>query len=83
MVKQLSHDWMLLRYFANRQAEWWPGEVFEITCSVNIKYYPFDTQKCYLVFIPHMYFSSELRLYSRDLGNVGFGYTENGEWEFL
>ena len=83
LVKPLARDWMLLRYSSNGKAKYWPGGIFDITCSVNIMYYPFDTQQCFLMFVPHMYSSSEVLLTFIEMENSGPLYTENNEWVLI
>ena len=43
-VRDVGAKWMTVRYYANGFAVYAPGAVFEATCSVDVTYYPFDTQ---------------------------------------
>ncbi|XP_052234649.1 neuronal acetylcholine receptor subunit alpha-7-like isoform X2 [Dreissena polymorpha] len=38
---------------------WYPFHVFESTCTIDIKYFPFDYQTCYLKFQAWSYWKSE------------------------
>ncbi|XP_060600275.1 acetylcholine receptor subunit beta-like 1 [Ruditapes philippinarum] len=44
--------------------QWYPFEVFETSCSVDITYFPFDTQECMIMFVPWSYGSSDLHSHS-------------------
>ncbi|XP_069131742.1 acetylcholine receptor subunit beta-type acr-3-like [Argopecten irradians] len=41
---------------------WAPPDVYEVTCSADVTYYPFDEQMCGLFFSPYMYTVSDLIL---------------------
>lgn len=43
-LKDLGDDWMIVRIFSSGYTSFVPGAVFEATCSVDVTYYPFDTQ---------------------------------------
>ena len=43
-VEDFVDDWMTIRIFPNGYAFFAPGSVFKSTCSVDVTYYPFDTQ---------------------------------------
>lgn len=45
-VNTLGKSWNKIRYYYFGLAVWVPVDLIESTCSVNVKNYPFDTQKC-------------------------------------
>ena len=42
-------------------------QVFESTCSIDIRYFPFDIQKCKMTFVAWSYTKFEVGLFLRDL----------------
>ena len=36
----------LIRYDSNGIATWNPGDLIKATCSLNVRYFPFDIQEC-------------------------------------
>ncbi|KAG8538317.1 hypothetical protein GDO81_022865, partial [Engystomops pustulosus] len=69
---------------------WLPPAIFRSTCSVDVKYFPFDWQNCSLVFRSKTYNAKEvdlqLALDDDNLYKVEWvdidpeAFTENGEW---
>jgi len=60
--------------------EWTPVEVFTTTCTTNVRRFPFDTQKCSMVFEALGYKGSELKIHS-PLDHVDFhGYGGTTGW---
>lgn len=43
-LTDLGDDWMTVRIFSSGHTAFVPGAVFETSCSVDVTYYPFDTQ---------------------------------------
>ena len=68
-----------VRYFADDTAFWIPNGLIKVPCSIDIKYYPFDSQTCtFLYFADNTYFSTDLKLHVF-LKEVALSiYTENG-----
>ena len=82
MVKAGQND-VLVRIDKNGFATWGSAQVIRFTCGVSVKYYPFDSQTCYLDFISWSYDYSDVKL--RDAGErLKLKYfTNNSVWEFL
>ncbi|XP_067652059.1 neuronal acetylcholine receptor subunit alpha-7-like [Haliotis asinina] len=59
---------------------WEPGFIATTICTVNIKYFPFDTQKCSVNITSWMTSNASLQIYSTR-GISLDAYTENGEFE--
>ena len=43
-ISDVGAKWMTVRYYSNGYALFVPGASFQVTCSVDVTYYPFDTQ---------------------------------------
>ena len=62
---------------------WIPPGIFTFGCTVDVEYYPFDTQTCYLEFAVNGYSINEVTLVAM-LSHVNLDqYSENVEWELL
>ncbi|XP_077446502.1 neuronal acetylcholine receptor subunit alpha-7-like [Stigmatopora argus] len=62
-------------------AEYLPPGIFTSTCSVDVRWFPFDVQKCVLKFGSWTYDGSLLDLQMND-ADVS-GYMPNGEWDLI
>lgn len=62
---------------------WEPGGVFKTMCQIDITYYPFDEQKCDLVFGAWSYYTSKMNLTTNHLKIIKDSYENNGEWDLL
>ena len=45
-----EYTWPHVRYSSDGSARWAPNGFYEISCSINIKYYPMDVQTCAVKF---------------------------------
>ena len=62
---------------------WNPAGVYKVSCESDTKYYPMDTQECYLKVSAWAYTKAEIELVFKDQNiDISF-YTENGEWDLL
>ena len=43
-INDVGAKWMTVRYYSSGYALFLPGASFQVTCSVDVTYYPFDTQ---------------------------------------
>jgi len=39
---------------------WSPPDIYEVHCDCDVTYYPFDTQKCIIEFVPYGYMKNEI-----------------------
>ncbi|TWW62450.1 Acetylcholine receptor subunit delta [Takifugu flavidus] len=74
---------------------WSPPAIFRSSCSISVKYFPFDWQNCTLKFTSLTYNAKEIRLLLKeDIVNETkwtvewiiidpASFTENGEWEII
>lgn len=69
--------------YANGTCSWVPIGLYISTCSINIRWFPFDDQICEMKFGSWSYDESKINLTSKadtiDLST----YTESGEWEII
>jgi len=70
--------------------EWLPLSIFKTTCSIKVAQFPFDKQRCDLVFKSAAYDSSQIKLMldkdGKKEGKVGYDPSEfvpHGEWDLL
>ncbi|XP_060571171.1 neuronal acetylcholine receptor subunit alpha-6-like [Ruditapes philippinarum] len=68
---------------SNGVVEWRPYQVLESTCSVDITFFPFDTQTCELKFTAWSYSKSHVDLNVGSKGVQLEEYVENSEWELV
>ena len=79
--KSLGSDDLLVAVEPNGKITWEPGHRFKTACSVNIRLYPFDNQKCFLKFSTWMHADTIVRITSVFDKMILDTYEENGEWE--
>ena len=82
-VLSLDSSMTTVRYYPNGMALWFPMGVISVSCSINIKYYPFDTQSCPITFFISNYFSTEMVLYSVNKEAPLRYYMKNGMWDLV
>ncbi|KAH3792652.1 hypothetical protein DPMN_146149 [Dreissena polymorpha] len=63
--------------------QWVPNQVLESTCSVNIRYFPFDEQTCVLKINAWSYSSDDVQLSIANEGIDLTGYSTNSQWDLL
>ncbi|KAK4469178.1 hypothetical protein MN116_006756 [Schistosoma mekongi] len=73
------------RIFSDGNVLWNPMGIFKSTCSVDIKYFPFDRQKCVLKFGPWSYdgFRVNISFYDGERNFRLLNYITNPEWNLL
>ncbi|TWW74189.1 Acetylcholine receptor subunit delta [Takifugu flavidus] len=74
---------------------WLPPAIFRSSCSISVKYFPFDWQDCTLKFTSLTYNAKEIRLLLKEdivietkwtvewIMIDPASFTENGEWEII
>ena len=72
-----------VRFFPNGAALWYPTSVIKVSCDINIEFYPFDTQKCPIMFMIIDYFSTELALHPVNIEASLIYYIKNGIWDLV
>ncbi|KAL4225081.1 hypothetical protein ACF0H5_015775 [Mactra antiquata] len=57
---------------------------FLAQCSINIKYYPFDSQSCHIVVSSWLFLNNHIRLISTTTTSINLDiYEDNGEWDII
>ena len=82
-IMEIGHEGIMVRVDNDGQATWNPGQVLKFTCSVYVKYYPFDIQKCDMMFVTWSYISSEVQLEDPSAAINLTYFSKNSQWEFL
>jgi len=59
---------------------WEPGGVFKTGCEIDITYYPFDEQRCRLVFGAWSYHTVKMNITNMSSSVNLDSYEGNGEW---
>ena len=79
-VDSLGQKWNRIRFYYNGLAMWLPIDLIESTCSVNVRNYPFDTQKCTTSFNTLGYGDHEVQLIAAANEFKFDVYQENSIW---
>nr|XP_056709519.1 neuronal acetylcholine receptor subunit alpha-7-like [Euleptes europaea] len=61
--------------------QWLPPGILKSTCRIDVRWFPFDTQKCDLKFGSWTYDGWLLDLHMKDADTSG--YVANGEWDLV
>ncbi|XP_052776614.1 neuronal acetylcholine receptor subunit alpha-7-like [Mya arenaria] len=65
------------------KVEWNPTEVFQTTCAADVRKFPFDTQKCSMVFEAFGYTGKEVKMQSLE-DHIDFhGYGSTAGWTIV
>jgi len=79
----IVQPWNQVRIESNGQINVIQAVLIESSCSMNVKYYPFDTQACDTLFMSLVYRFYEVNVIKKDNG-VHFGlYSENSLWDLV
>lgn len=78
-----DHPWIYVRYFYNGTAKYAPGDVLNAACSIDVAFYPFDTQSCKIYFLPWAILTNEIEFYTPRLEVYQRYFTEHGEWALI
>ena len=61
-INQLGNDFINVYVESDGLVTWYPSEVFETQCQIDITYFPFDTQRCDIMFTLWVYSVSDIEL---------------------
>ena len=82
-LDSFGKEWQFLRYSANGIAKWYPGDLVKATCTLNVRYFPFDIQECSMELYAWGYSLSEVKLNSvSDVINTAI-MAKHGSWEVI
>lgn len=62
---------------------WYPYEVFETRCSIDITHFPYDKQTCKIVFIVWSYSVNQVEIEKSPNGVEYYEFEENSVWTIL
>ena len=83
-LDSFGNEWQIIRYNATGLATWYPADLIKATCSLDLRYFPFDIQHCALEYYIWGYSFNEVRLIpTRDDINLGLAMGEHGTWKIL
>ena len=80
-IKVVGEDWVEMKWYFNGMGYLSVGDVIHSKCNVDVSYFPWDTQKCEIMFIPWGHFQQEVAMVSTLENALTDYYSENGEWE--
>ncbi|XP_069128588.1 neuronal acetylcholine receptor subunit beta-3-like [Argopecten irradians] len=82
-VKTIGYDFVQVVYDRDGWARWAVPDKYEVSCTADIAYYPFDRQTCEIYLIPWAYGrgSFEFRLPLDHMTQIDF--IENGAWRII
>ena len=79
-LDSFGKEWQLIRYSPNGWASWTPGDLIKATCSIDVRYFPFDIQECDMEMYVWGYLTHEVKLIaSSDTIETGL-LAEHGSW---
>ena len=83
-LDSFGKEWQIIRYNATGLAQWYPADLIKATCSLDLRYFSFDIQKCTLEYYIWGYSYNEVRLITTpgDI-NLGLAMGEHGTWKIL
>ena len=63
---ELAPDFKKIRVLLNHDGKvhWEPGGIFETTCDIDIRYFPFDEQSCPIQFGAWAYYAARMNMTS-------------------
>ncbi|XP_060074458.1 neuronal acetylcholine receptor subunit alpha-2-like [Ylistrum balloti] len=80
-IEPLGYDRQTIRVVYNGDMYWAPANVYQSSCAIDVTFYPFDVQSCFIMFSSLMYDISELRFESNNtMLDLSYFYS-NGLWE--
>ena len=83
-LDSFGNEWQIIRYNATGLGTWYPADLIKATCSLDLRYFPFDIQNCTLEYYIWGYSINEVRLIpTRDYIYLGLAMGEHGTWKIL
>ncbi|XP_060588584.1 neuronal acetylcholine receptor subunit alpha-5-like [Ruditapes philippinarum] len=79
-IQEITNVSMLMRLLSSGKIIWNPGNVLKLVCSVDVTYFPFDTQDCYVTISGWAYTNEEVLFYTTEsMINKDF-LSQNSQW---
>ncbi|XP_052103514.1 neuronal acetylcholine receptor subunit alpha-6-like [Mytilus californianus] len=82
-ISVISDKSVPMRIAQDGRVIWNPAGVYKVSCESDTKYYPMDTQECYLKISAWAYTKAEIELFFKAQNVDTSFYTVNGEWNLL
>ncbi|OWF52397.1 Neuronal acetylcholine receptor subunit beta-3 [Mizuhopecten yessoensis] len=79
-IKTLSSDFIRVNYNNNGNASWIVSDLYHVSCTANIAYYPLDKQHCGIYIVPS---SFQFDFYLPYRKATTYSFIENGMWNIL
>jgi len=78
--QQLAKSWTKVTVYSNGKTIFGPGDVLRSSCTMTVKYWPFDKQLCEVIFFPADYTTDLLEFVSTEPGFFNYNMLKNSEW---
>lgn len=80
---ELAPDFKKIRVLinSNGSVHWEPGGIFQTTCDIDIRFFPFDEQACIIQIGAWAYYSARMNLTNTSHEVVTHDFKLNGEWD--
>ncbi|KAL3888407.1 hypothetical protein ACJMK2_000775 [Sinanodonta woodiana] len=82
-ISSFGEDWQRIAYTNDGTALWQTGNVMHTKCSVDVRFYPFDSQTCTISLYPWGYRYTEVMLHTVSDRIQTSQYSDGGSWELL
>uniref|UniRef100_K1R6V2 Acetylcholine receptor subunit delta n=1 Tax=Magallana gigas TaxID=29159 RepID=K1R6V2_MAGGI len=83
-IKELGGDFYYLRVTSDGLVRWLPFQVFESKCAIDITFFPFDDQTCYITVHSWSFNKYEVNVTHFDDFPVNFNdFVENSVWSIV
>jgi hypothetical protein len=77
----INSQWARLNY--SGVASWYAGDVLKVVCSVDVTYFPFDSQTCSVTISGWMYTNEEILLYTTSGSLDNKFLSTNSQWKYV
>ncbi|XP_061196641.1 neuronal acetylcholine receptor subunit alpha-2-like [Saccostrea echinata] len=81
-IKPMGGDFYYILMNYTGHVTWWPYQVFEARCEIDVVYFPFDTQTCQMIFTVWNHDKNMVQIGNRSYLRL-FDYYENGIWKIF
>ncbi|XP_048745961.1 neuronal acetylcholine receptor subunit alpha-6-like [Ostrea edulis] len=81
--EELGGTFYYLSVFHDGTVIWLPFNVFESRCSMDITYFPFDTQTCDIKFVTWSHYVEQIDIQKSSDGIQFYEYEQNSVWDLI
>lgn len=82
-IQEITKVSMMVRLLSSGEIIWKTGNVLKVGCSVDVTYFPFDTQACEVTLSGWAYKNDELLLYTTESIILTQFLNQNSQWDIL